>query len=44
MSLGAPLDNLTKEDLQNCLFFPEPWEAEDGCPPESVIKAYLKGE
>ena len=28
----------------NCLFFPEPWEDDDGCPPEDVSEAYLKGE
>jgi hypothetical protein len=28
----------------SCLFFPEPREDEDGCPPEDVSEAYLKGE
>jgi hypothetical protein len=28
----------------NCLFFPEPREDEDGCPPESETNAYLKGK
>jgi hypothetical protein len=27
----------------NCLFFPEPREDDDRCPPESVIKGYLNG-
>jgi hypothetical protein len=28
----------------NCHVFPESWEEDDGCPPEDVSEAYLKGE